>query len=344
MKKISQIILSILCLLTISFSFAGCTNSTNARLIDISNKYDKLGKNYTTIFQGNSFNPTYQSFDLASLINSTSDINYSVLTSNSSQTNFDNRGAFAILMQSVNSTYLNNNALQILSNNKITNQKYKKAMYESLEKLEKSVKSLNVSKKQLEDVFENDSRDAEVISKQELTLYHLKNYKNKLTVCLKDLLKLNRNYNLAIVYNISKTIKLEELLYEKASITIEKGHNNQLINTANILISNYILEYDIDVLNDVNDNELLTILTKLLNLQAGLKSEGVNDENAFNKYKVLRTFEYDLTQLETSFTNNIKNLNSNNLNDNLDKVEFVNSYRLNLINYGNKLIDYLKSI
>lgn len=349
MKQFSKVFLSLLCLVFLSFSFAGCTKAENAKLIDISDKYTQIYKSYDKdngqIFYGSSFNPSYTT-NLSLIISTDTTGVYNVLNSSTSTENFSGRGAYAILMQSVNSTYLNNNALTILKNNDLTEKKYKKAMYEALESLQKNVKTLKTNKKSLENIFDNDNRDAEIVSKQDLTIYNLNRYKNSLNLCLKDLLKFNKNYSLALVNNITKPVTLDDLLYNHTSVAVTKEYNNQLINTANILLSNYVLSYDLDILNDVNDKDMINLLTKLLDLQLGLKDETVTEAETINKYKNIRTMEDSASKLEVSFENCIKTLNNKNYLEekNKETIKFVENYKISLINYANKLVSYLENL
>lgn len=346
MKKFSGIVLSFLCLLVMCFSFAGCSNAEKAKLLDISNKYEKISTDNEKIFNGGMFNPTYENNDLTLIINSSNE-KYNILKTDNNLTDYSARGAYGILMQAINSTKLKSNALTVTANNKKVSKSYKVSMYESLEDLEKDVENLNKSKQKLESAFKNNSGDAEVIANENITLYNLDNYVGDLNDCLKDLLKFNKNYYNAIVKNFTKQMSINDLLYKKSISSISKEDINQLINNANLLLSEFVLYYNVDVCSNVNqDAEIITILTQLLNYQFTLKDETTTDETILNNYKVIRTLEESLNKSENSFNNAINGLTKENVKEdsNISKVEFIDSYKYNLINYGNKLVEMLSKI
>jgi len=341
MKKLSLVFISCLCLVVLFF--AGCTYADNATLFSISDKYSNIVKNNEKIFDGQSFRPTYDSVSLNLIINSDNE-NFNILKTSTNRADYSANGAYGLLMSAINSTYLTNNALAILTNNEITEKQYKKAMYEGLESLQSDIKNLNNFKKSLESVFENDSRDATLVSGTDLTKYNLNKYIASLNLCLKDLLKFNKNYNLALKNNIVKPVALNDLLYgSNPNLVISADYNNQLINTLNITISNFILNYDIDILNNANDQELLEILIRLLNKQYVLNTADNSNSNVIVSYKLIRTLENSVLQNEEIFTNNLIGLNKNNITNkqNEGAVEFINNYKQSLVNYGNKLIKYL---
>lgn len=346
MKKFSGIILSFLCLLVMCFSFAGCSNAEKASLIDISNKYEKISTDNEKIFNGGMFNPTYENNDLTLIINSSNE-KYNVLKTDNNLTDYSSRGAYGILMQAINSTKLKSNALTVTANNKKISKKYRVSMYEGLEDLEKDIKNLNKTKNDLESIFETDNRDAEVVANQDLTLYSLNNYVNNLNKCLKDLLKFNKNYYNAIINNFTKPMSINDLLYNKSISSISKEDINQLINNANLLMSEFILYYNVDVCSNVNqDAEIITMLTKLLNIQFSLEDKLITNETSLNDYKIIRTMEESLNKGEISFNNAINGLTKENIKEdnNAGRIEFIETYKQNLISYANKLIKFLNEI
>ena len=139
MKKFSGLILSFVCILTIILT--GCTYADNATLLSIKEKYNYITTNNEEIFYGSELHLTYNSEDLLFLINSDNE-NYNILKTNSSISDYTTSGGYGLLMHCVNSTNLSNNALSIISNNAITDKKYKVGMYNALASLQENVKKL----------------------------------------------------------------------------------------------------------------------------------------------------------------------------------------------------------
>lgn len=346
MKKFSGIILSFFCVLVMCFSFAGCSDAEKSKLLEISNRYEKISTDNEKIFNGGMFNPTYESNNLILVINSSNE-KYNILKTDNNLSDYSSRGAYGILFQAINSTKLKSNALTVTANNKKISKEYKVSMYESLEDLEKNIKNLIKTKSDLESAFETDNRDAEVVANQDLTLYSLNNYVDNLNKCLKDLLKFNKNYYNAIVNNFTKPISVDDLLYNKSINSISKEDINQLINNANLLMSEFVLYYNVDVCLNVNqDVEIITLLTKLLNIQFSLEDKLITDETSLNDYKIIRTMEESLNKSEISFNNSINGLTKENAKEdsNLSRIEFIDTYKNNLINYANRLIELLNKV
>lgn len=346
MKKISAILLSFLSFIV--FLVSGCTYADNATLLKIKEKYDSLSKNNTELFYGSKFYVSYpKCTNLQNLITYDSLPEYYNLKLDLSISDYSNRGAYGVLMQAVNTTFLNNSAaLEFSDNNKKTSKQYKKAMYLALEDLQKNIKPLLNSKKDLESVFNSDSRDAEIVAKQDLTKYCFNNYIKNLNKCLNSLLDLNRNYNNALINEIFPIVSINDLMYKEFS-SIDFDYNNALINNACIVLSNYVLSYDVNIKKDVNaDSEIISILKKLLNIQYALSVESITDSEKIGNYKIVRLMENSINENEVVFENIMSTLNSKSdltSQENLEKVNFINNYKENLINYGNKLIKYLES-
>jgi len=345
MKKFSSLIIVFICL--ISLVLVGCSYADNATLISITEKYNYISSKYDEIFAGSRFMPSYKSDNLNYMINS-EDINYNILKTDNSFEIYDARGEYGILMEGVNSTYLNSNASSVLANNEVTEKKYKKNMYISLENLQKNVKKLDTSKTSLESVYNNDQRNAQIVSEQELTKYNLNKYINNLNACLKNLYQFNKNYNLALNNNIIKPINLEELLYEtNMSTSVSNEYITMLINNANLMISNYVLNYSIDLKANILDStDLLNAMAEIMNEKSRLNSS--DKLNALESYKIIRTMEDAIRKNETSFNNACKVLNKNSFanpseNESL-AINNIQTYRNELFNYVSDLIEFLKNL
>ena len=126
MKKFSSLLVVIMCLL--SLFLAGCSKADNATLLTLDEKYNYIASKYDEIFVGSRFLPTYKSDNLMNAINS-SNTDYNVLKADNSFENYTNRGLYGILMESINSTYLNSNASSVIKNNEVTEKKYKKYLH-----------------------------------------------------------------------------------------------------------------------------------------------------------------------------------------------------------------------
>ena len=298
MKKFSSLLVIFVCL--ISLVLAGCTKADNTTLTGISEKYNYIAQINDEIFIGSRFMPTYKSDNLNNIINSSNE-NYSILKSDSSLENYSNRGAYGILMEGINSTFLNSNASSVIQNNEITEKKYKKAMYLALESLQKNAKKLDTNKTSLESVFNNDDRDFIIVSEQELTKYNLKKYINSLNVCLNNLYTFNKNYNLALNNNIIRPTSLNDLLYGfNTSTSVSYEYITMLVNNLNLMISNYTLNYAIALKDNIlNANDLLINMATILNERNRLTTG--DNANTLEDYKILRTLENGLINTEKTY-------------------------------------------
>lgn len=347
MKKISTILLAFICVL--SFCLVGCTYADNATLLSIEEKYSFITSDYEDFFNGDSFLPTYNSDKLLNVIHSSNE-DYSVLKTNANDSVFTNRGQYGILMQSVNSTYLSmSNAMQVISNNKVINKQYKKQMYISLQNFQNDLKKLDQSKRSLESVFNNNAGDSLTIANEGLTQYNLKNYKKDLSKSLNDLLSFNKNFTLALNNNIIKPISLNDLLYNATeTFVVTNNYNNMLINNFSMIASNFVLNYSVDIKQDISSvSELTGIMANLLNIQATLTSDDLTSDSIKNEYKIIRVLEDSLLKKETTLNNCIKNLNI----DSFENTDVTESSAINsieeiyneLISYGNRLMQYLEN-
>jgi len=340
MKKFSSLLIVFVCI--ISVFLVGCTKADNATLLGITEKYNYIATNQNKIFDGSKFDPSYNSDNLESIINSNNK-DYSVLKTDDLQETFTNRGLYGILMQGVNSTYLNSNAASVIQNNEITDKKYKKNMYLALVSLEKNTKRLDNSKTSLESVFNNDDRDAQTVSQQQLAKYNLNKYISGLNDCLKDLYTLNKNYNLALENNIINPTKLEDLLYNfNANTSVSNEYISILVNNANLLISSYALNYSINVEEDIWSAEKL-IKNMALILNERVRINSTDKLNAINGYKVVRTLENSLKNSETAFLNACKKLKVSQ-NEDVSANTCVENYYNELLSYTNTLLQFLGNL
>lgn len=346
MKKFSVTILSLLILMIVFVG--GCTKADNATLVSIQEKFSYISSNNEEIFVGDLFNPSYNDSKLQATINDPEFEKYYNLKSVSDMHDFVNNSSYGLLYRAVSSTSLYNRALNI-TNNEITDKEYKKNMYVALENLQEHVKNLNSSKKVLESVFANSSKAYVDVASEQTALYDLEKYTNDLNVCLNDLFAFNKNYNLAMVNNISKPIDLNELLYEKVNVEVSHSDNNHLINTCNLLMVNYVMKYSINLKCDVNENSnFIESLRTLLLTQASLKSDSISDISKVENYKLLRMMEDSLVKEEVLFEESCSKLSKTALEKEEQKDSFdknvIQNYKNKLIDYSSKLIKYLKSL
>ena len=346
MKKFSVTVLSLLILMIVFVS--GCTKADNATLVSVQEKFSYISSNNEEIFVGDLFNPSYNDAKLQATINDPAFKQYNNLKSVGDMHDFLNNNSYGLLYRAVSSTSLYNRALNV-TNNEITDKEYKKNMYIALENLQSHVKNLYSSKKALESVFANSSKAYVDVASEQTALYDLEKYTNDLNACLNDLFDFNKNYNLAMVNNISKPIDLNELLYQKINVEVAYSDNNHLINTCNLLIVNYIIKYSISLKSDVNENlALIETLRTLLSTQVSLNGDSVSEINKVDNYKLLRMMEDSLVKEETLFEESCSRLSKQALEKNDQKDSFdknvIQNYTNKLIDYSGKLIKYLKSL
>ena len=343
MKKFNSLIIALICL--ISLFLVGCSYADNATLLSLTEKYNYIATKYDEFFVGSRFIPSYQSDNLIVMINSDNK-NYNILKTNNTLGNYTLRGAYGILMEGVNSTYLNSNASSVLANNELTKKEYKKEMYLSLESLEKNIKTLDTNKTSLQSVFNNDQRDAVVVGEQELTQYNLNNYINSLNSCLLDLYNFNKNYNLALNNNIIMPINLDELLYGvNISTDVSNEYITMLINNANLMISNYVLNYSIALEGDIlNSADLLNLMAEIMDEKVRLNTS--DKTNALDGYKIVRTIEDGLKHSEIAFNNACASINKNSFtnptNEESLAINSIQTYYNQLFSYATNLIEFLQ--
>ena len=216
-------------------------------------------------------------------------------------------------------------------------------MYLALVSLEKNTKRLDNSKTSLESVFNNDDRDAQTVSQQQLAKYNLNKYISGLNDCLKDLYTLNKNYNLALENNIINPTKLEDLLYNfNANTSVSNEYISILVNNANLLISSYALNYSINVEEDIWSAEKL-IKNMALILNERVRINSTDKLNAINGYKVVRTLENSLKNSETAFLNACKKLKVSQ-NEDVSANTCVENYYNELLSYTNTLLQFLGNL
>lgn len=350
MNKIKNVLIILICVITLGVF--GCSYADNATLVRIADKYNYITNNYQdNLFLGKRLLPSYTSNNLITVIYSNNE-NYNVLKTNAYLGNYSLRGEYGILMEGVNFTYLNSNAQAIVSNNEITEKKYKKGMYLSLESLEKNVKKLNSDKISLESVFDNtEDLSQDNINKEGGLLRHnLDKYKNSLNACLVNLYDFNKNYYFALNNNIVKPTNLEDLLYGvNVSNDISQEYVVMLINNASLMVSSYALNYSINLKNDVIDSrDLLNLLAQLMDGKVVLDNKSGDFKNALDAYKMIRTIENGIIERETSFNNSVKALkkssfkNPNTVEQNA--IENISNYQKELSSYVAKLIAFIQSL
>ncbi|MGN1208217.1 MAG: hypothetical protein ACI4TI_01990 [Christensenellales bacterium] len=345
MKKFSGLVLSFLMLLVVCFS--GCTYADKATLLTIQEKYNYISSKNQNIFVGDEFNPMYDSEKMLLAINDSELKEFSLLKSDTDRQNFENCNVYGLLFRAINSSYLTNDVLTI-TNDATTRKEYKKNMYVSLENLQNHLQTLDSTKRSLESVFNNNAKSYMIVAKENTAIYNLNNYMNSLHACLDDLLDFNKAFNDAVINDIAKTPNLDSILYETIA-KVDYSANNQLINSCNLLISNYILSYSANLLLDAGENEkLVSNLRELLSEQVLLKSGEVTSDIGVENYKIARVLEDSLKKEEKTFDLICSGLTKEKLNSEKPEDEFnnnfVKTYANKLLDYSNKLIEYLKSL
>ncbi|MBE5745786.1 MAG: hypothetical protein E7359_00655 [Clostridiales bacterium] len=348
MKKISGILFAIVCMFSIVFS--GCTYADNATLLSIYEKYSYISNKNEEFFNGQRFIPEYSSDNLLAAIYSENE-DYIVLKTDNLDSVFTDRGLYGILMQSVNSTYCStSNALHVVTNNDLTEKQYKKSMYTSLDNFQKNIKTLKKTKDSLESAFNNNSGDSSEIAEERLSLYNLEKYKDALNTSLLYLLSFNDNFTKAINNNIDQPQNLTDLLNNSSlSISVSNGNNNMLINNFNIMASKFVLNYSINVKNDIYSAEdLINTMAKLLNLQVLLPSAQLTSQEVIDEYRIIRCLEDGVLNKEVTFNNCIKVLNTNSFEKpsalETSAINSVEDIYNQLLSYGNRLIVYLQNL
>ena len=244
----------------------------------------------------------------------------------------------------VNSVYTNNNTtLSSKANDEKVSQKTKTKMYKELESLEKSCKKLDNQKTILENMFEDDSRtDGSEIAKEYLVQENLKKYLDNLNVVLADLLAFNNSSNEALNI-ISPRSALDEQNTNYASDI------RYLLVNATLLISNYIVEFDIECKNHFTSVNYSTDLLNLLREVLILSNQSDYGNSDYNQYKLIRYQEDGVVNYEKLFLNATRNLTENDFeNQNLSEskkadINLIAGYKAELVNYLNNLITFVEN-
>ena len=328
MKKFSSLVLIFVCLISVCLFGCGGLNLTQ-----IEDKYKNLVNNNEEIFVNNSFAPVYYR-NLLAAVNSVD--HFKVLA-----------GEYQILASGISSTIKYNNAFKVQENNGKVNYNYKEEMNSSLNDLENSLTKLKQGKISLQNLFDNDSRDAIVVANQEITILNLNKHKEDLSNALKDFYNFNKAYSKALNENIIKPISLETLLYNlPTGYAVSLSEYNLLANNLNLLLSNYVLTYSIGVKNDISSSsEIINNISALLQAREQLSSGAVSK---VYEYKNLRAMEDSLLKGEKAFVAACENLGDTAFTNPtvLESIslETVNNYCKELINYSNKLIEFLQNV
>lgn len=354
MKKFSGVVLSLLFVIIFSF---GCTYADNATLTTINSKYDDIvnNENYkNSIFKGKYLTLSYEGKILSAINNTSETIDdnskkFTLLKTATNVEDYENCSHYGLLCYAVNFVYLNNyQTLNSVANNNKVPQDIKKAMYNNLDELEKRVKDLKKQKLFLESVFDDDSRDYQVISKTQLTQDTLSEYLTSLNETLSTVLEFN-NLSFKALENIQpRTLENINSLSEFTNSDV-----NSLIVNAVLLISNYVLEFDIALKNDlVNKNydvTLINFLKVLLNLTKKTYT-GKSTDSKLADFKLICIDENGLLNQEKLFKKAIADLNEKDfLNEELStsklsKIAVVENYKNNLSSYLSKIIKFLNNV
>lgn len=342
MKKFSSILACFV--LFAVFLFAGCSKADNASLMDIRQKYNDISSSFDTLFVGDAFNPVYCD-QMLNATKSTETGKFGYLQSDNDEYSFNNRNVYGVLFRATNSTFMTcENSFKINAYNKLANKQNKKYMYESLENLQNKLNKLVLSKKNLEDCFAYGEKSYLIVANEYTTKEFLNVYLNDLNDCLNCILDFNENFNQVLKNDIYKDLglnaqlNLHELLYGTTVSKIDKLCNQELINSCNMLISDYLLNYSFAKKGDINENLVLTDnLKQLIGLEITFKQDDVTESSKIENYKILRTLEDTLLKQKSLFL-------SACLSDEETDKNFVDSYTKNLQNFSSKLIEYLKSL
>jgi len=351
MRKLSSIILS---LVLVCVLLCGCTYADNAKLMNIEQKYKNITLKYETLYEGNYLLPTYDGDKLTGVIYSSTPSTeeerlFTLLKASTTVNDFTNNSNYGLLTYAVNSVYTNNNStLSSTANDEKVSQKTKTKMYKELESLEKSSKKLDNQKTVLENMFKDDSRlNGSDIAKDYLVQQNLKKYLVCLDVVLADLLSFNNTSSVAL-NKISPRSPLDQ---PNESQIVYGNDISYLLVNATLLVSNYIVEYDIQCkdhfTSDNYSTDLLDLLREVLILSSKTYSDG---SSAYLDYKLVRYQEDGVISYEKLFLNATQNLTKADFeNQNLSEskksdIKLIANYKAELMNYLNNLIAFVKSV
>lgn len=353
MKKFSGVVLSLLLIIVCTF---GCTYADNATLSTINTKYENLVENESyknSIFKGKYLTLSYEG-KINSAITTTStslDDNsrkFTLLKASTNVEDYENCSHYGLLCYAVNFVYLNNlSTLNSVANDKKVPKEIKKEMYNSLDDLEDKVEELKKQKLFLESIFDDDSRDFQTIAKTQLTQDTLDEYLKSLNKTLSSVLKFN---NLA--FNALENIQPRDLDSINSLTEITNSDVNAVIVNAVLLISNYCLEYDISLKDELveknYDVTLINFLKQLLNLTKKTYT-GKGTSSKIADFKLICIDENGLMKNETLFKKAISGLEKKDFEDDdlsnskRSKILVVEDYRENLTNYLSKLTNFLNN-
>lgn len=354
MKKFSGVILSLLFVVIFTF---GCTYADKATFDSINTKYENLTNNEqykNTIFKGKYLALTYNG-KINSIISSTSSSldekakKFTLLKTAANVEDYLNCSYYGLLSYAVNTIYLSNLiTLSGPANNEKVKQSIRTDMYNILDELEKNVENLKTKKEFLESVFNDDSRDFQEIAKTPLTQDTLSEYLDSLNATLFTMLNFN-NKAFEALENIQPR-NLEDI-YTLTEFT--NADVNSLIANAVLMISNYILNYDINLKNElINSSYDVTLINKLKQiLNLSKKNYGtVSSSTNLANFKLICMDEDGILNSEKIFKNAVNGLSKDDFaNDELSvsvqsKVNVIEDYKENLINYLDKLMNFLSNI
>lgn len=357
MKKISGVVLSLL--LIVIFAF-GCTYADNATLSAINTKYEHLvnNENYKdVIFKGKYLALTYDGKINSAITSSSSALDeqtmeyarkFTLLKTATNVEDYLNCSHYGLLSYAVNKIYLSNYAtLNSQANNEKVSQKTKTKMYNYLDELENNIKDLHKQKEFLEKIFADDSRDFQEIVKTSLAQDSLNTFLESLNVTLLTLLDFNNT-----AFEALEDIEPRNLENINSLSEFSNSDINSLTANAVLLVSNYILRYDLNLKDNLTkkdyDVTLINQLKQVLNLSK--KNYNNTDATKLANYKLICADENGMINNEKLFKQainglNKKDLESEELSSSLkSKVNVIEEYKINLTDYLDKLIKFLNNI
>lgn len=354
MKKLSGVILSLLMIVVFAF---GCTYADKATLNSINTKYENLtnNENYKdVIFKGKYLTLNYEGKILSAITNSNSELDensrrFTLLKASSNVEDYENCSYYGLLSYAVNTIYLKNmETLNSPANNDKVPQKIRTDMYNILDSLENKIKDLKVQKEFLESVFDDDSRDFQIIAKATLTQDSLDRYLQSLNATLLTVLQFNNKAFDALESIQPRSLESINLLSEFANADV-----NSLIANAVLMVSNYVLQYDISLKNDFTlksyDVTLINQLKEALNL-IKKNYNGKSDSTKLANFKLICADENGLLNNQKLFKSAISGLSSKDFEETelsaskLARIDVVEDYKTNLSNYLTKLINFLTNV
>lgn len=358
MKKISGVVLSLL--LIVIFAF-GCTYADSATLSTINTKYEHLVNNERykdVIFKGKYLALTYDGKINSAITSSSSSLDeqtkeyarkFTLLKTATNVEDYLNCSHYGLLSYAVNTIYLSNYAtLNSQANNEKVSQKTKTKMYNYLDKLESNTKELHKQKEFLEKIFADDSRDFQEIVKTSLAQDSLNTFLESLNSTLLTLLEFNNT-----AFEALEDIEPRNLENINSLGEFSNSDINSLTANAVLLVSNYILRYDLNLKDNLTkkdyDVTLINQLKQVLNLSKKNYSDNT-DATKLANFKLICADENGMINNEKLFKQAINGLNKKDLeNEEMSlslksKVNVIEEYKTNLTDYLDKLINFLNNI